>query len=247
MLKLVSVNMEGEKHFPRILSLINSENPDIICLQECPESFQEYLHHFGYRCDFLAMMHKIQNDVEYLEGVVFASKIPFVTSHKYYYQPDYELPHAPIPTPETLKHYGYIIATLEHEGELYHLATTHIMITPDGMPTEHQTQGVKKLLSLVATEKPHILCGDFNMPRGYNPLYEDFIKVYSDTIPTEYTSSLDQNLHRLGKTPDLNAPIFDIYMVDYLFAKPEYTISDVRLQFGVSDHAGIVATISKTL
>lgn len=247
MLKLISVNMEGERHFPRILSLIKSENPDIICLQECPESFQRYLHDLGYRSDFLPMMHKIQNDVEYVEGIVFASKVPFATTHKYYYQPDYELPLQPIPTPKHQMHHGYIMATLEHESELYHLATTHIMDTPDGMPTEHQTQGVKKLLSLLQTEKSHVICGDFNIPRGYNPLYDEFTKSYIDTIPQEYTSSLDRNLHRLGKTNNLNVPIFDIYMVDYLFSKPEYTVHDIRLQFGTSDHAAIVATISKTV
>jgi endonuclease/exonuclease/phosphatase family metal-dependent hydrolase len=246
MLKMISVNMEGEKHFPRVLNLIKTEDPDIICLQECPQSFQDYLQTLGYRTDFLPMLYEIQNDVEYTEGLVFASKLPCATVHKYYYQPDYELPRHPVPTPPHARHHGYILASLEHEGELYHVATTHVMCTDDGMPTEHQTQGVKKLLSLLHTEKPHLICGDFNIPRGYNPLYEDFIKNYTDTIPAEYASSLDRNLHRLGNATNLNAPIFDIYMVDHLFIKPEYQVSDVRLQFGVSDHAAIVATIAKT-
>ncbi len=247
MLKMISVNMEGEKHFPLILSLIKTENPDIICLQECPESFQNNLHSLGYRSDFLAMRHHVQNDVEYTEGLVFASKLPFASTHKYYYQPDYELPTQPIPTPKPSMHHGYIMAVLEHQGELYNVATTHVMVTPDGSPNEHQTQGVKKLLSLVATEKSHVLCGDFNIPRGFNSLYEELTKVYLDVIPDHYKSSLDASIHRLGKLKNLNADIFDSYMVDYLFSKPEYTVSDVRLQFGVSDHAAIVANISKTI
>jgi endonuclease/exonuclease/phosphatase family metal-dependent hydrolase len=245
MLKLISVNMEGEKHFPRILSLVKAEDPDIICLQECPESFQNNLQTLGFRTDFIGMRYSVQNDVEYLEGVVFASKLPFATTHKYYYQPDYELPHSPIPTPKHLMHHGYILATLEHQSELFHIATTHIMDTPDGMPTEHQTQAVKKILHLLQTEKPTVLCGDFNMPRGFNPLYEEFTKNYTDNVPATHKSSLDQSLHRLGHEKDLNAPIFDIYMVDYIFSKPEYLVSDVRLQFGVSDHAAVIATVSK--
>ena len=169
MLKLISVNMEGEKHFPHILSLIKSENPSIICLQECPESFQKYLQDLGFRTDFLAMRHHVQNDVEYTEGLVFASNLPFASIHKYYYQPDYALPSQPVPTPDQLMHHGYIYASLEHNEELYHFANTHIMCTADGMPNEHQTQGVKKLLSLLQSEKPHLICGDFNIPRGYNP------------------------------------------------------------------------------
>ncbi|MBY0537894.1 endonuclease/exonuclease/phosphatase family protein [Patescibacteria group bacterium] len=245
MLKLISVNMEGEKHFPRILSLIHSENPDIICFQECPESFKNNLHNLGYRSDFLPMRYCIQNDVEYIEGLVFASKLQFASIHKYYYQPDYDLPKQPIPTPKPSMHHGYILATLEHNGQLYHIATTHVMWTPDGMPTEHQTQGVKKLLSLLQSEKAHIICGDFNMPRNVNPLYEEIVKNYTDTIPPEYMSSLDPTLHRLAKVQDLNAPIFDRYMVDYLFSKPDFAVTGVRLQFGISDHAAIVATIAK--
>lgn len=247
MLKLISVNIEGEKHYPLVLSLIKNENPDIICLQECPESFQNNLLALGYKSDFLAMMHEIQNDVEYTEGVIFASKLPFASVHKYYYQPDYDLPAQPTPTPHELKHHGYIFGTLEHQGNLYHIATTHVMVTPNGLPTEHQTQGVKKLQSLLSTEKTHVLCGDFNIPRGFNSLYDELTKTYIDTIPTDYKSSLDANIHRLGKLKqNLNAPIFDSYMVDYLFAQPEYMVSDVRLQFGVSDHAAVVATITKT-
>lgn len=239
--------MEGEKHFPKILSLINTEHPDVICLQECPESFQTNIQALGYTTNFLAMCFDIQNDVAYCEGLLFASKLPFHAIHKYYYQPDRTLPTQPVPTIKSQQHHGYIFGSIECAGELYNIATTHVMVTPDGMPTEHQAQGVKKLLSQVASEKPHIICGDFNIPRGINPLYEDLTKIYADAIPLEYASSLDRNIHRLGKNQNLNAPIFDTYMVDYLFAKPEYTILDVRLQFGVSDHAAVVGNIKMTL
>jgi endonuclease/exonuclease/phosphatase family metal-dependent hydrolase len=245
MITLVSVNMEGEKHFSRVLTLLKTENPDVVCLQECPESFQTYLQALGYRTDFLAMRHHVQNDVEYTEGLVLAHKSPFATTHKYFYQPDYELPSNPVPTPAQLMHHGYIIGAFEHENTLYHIATTHVMVTPDGLPNEHQTQGVKKLLSLLQIEKPHVLCGDFNIPRNINPLYTEFTKIYTDVIPPHYTSSLDRTLHRLGTAANLNAPIFDTYMVDYLFSTPEYEVPNVRLQFGISDHAAVVTRIHK--
>ncbi len=246
MLKMISVNMEGEKHFPRILNLITEESPDVICIQECPESFPEKLHKLGYTTDFMPMRYEIQNDVAYTEGLLFASKISFLAIHKYYYQPDRTIATNPVPTPKPLMHHGYIWATLEHKAEIYNIATTHVMVTPDGLPNEHQTQGIKKLTSLLQTEKSHIICGDFNIPRGINPLYSDLTKNYLDTIPQNYKSSLDISLHRQANVPDLNAPIFDSYMVDYLFSKPEYTVTDVRLQFGVSDHAAIIANIAKT-
>ena len=246
MLKLISVNMEGEKHFPRILKLIATESPDVICLQECPESFQDNLQAVGFTTDFMPMRYQIQNDVAYAEGLVFASKLPFTTSQKHYYQPDRLIAPTPVPTPKPLMHHGYILGIVESAHDIIQIATTHSMVTPDGLPTEHQTQGVKKLLSLLATEKSHVLCGDFNIPRNFNPLYDELTKVYTDMIPLEYPSSLDRSLHRLGKTPALTEPIFDSYVVDYIFSKPDYEVSDVRLQFGISDHAAIIANISKT-
>jgi endonuclease/exonuclease/phosphatase family metal-dependent hydrolase len=68
--------------------------------------------------------------------------------------------------------------------------------------------------------------------------------LYQDEIPKHYQSSLDRNLHRLGKVK-LDQPIFDKFMVDYIFAKPEYEVTGERLEFGVSDHAAVVAHIVK--
>lgn len=246
MLKLISMNMEGEKHFPRILTLIIAEQPDVICIQECTEEFLQKLEALGFHTTFCAQRWQIQNDVAYLEGNAIASKLPHTATIKYYYRPHATLPPT-VPTPNDLKHHNVIIATLiDTNGDSYIFATVHGIYTKNGLPDEHQTQGVKKLLSILATEKPHILCGDFNMPRGYNVLYEEYAKLYTDTIPLEYTSSLDRAFHIHGNNPSLTEPIFESYMVDYLFSKPEYTVTDVRFQFGVSDHAAIVATVSKT-
>ena len=71
------------------------------------------------------------------------------------------------------------------------------------------------------------------------------MSFYTDTIPANYTSSLDKTLHRKGDDPS-RAHLFTDFMVDYLFTKPDYQASDVRLEFGISDHAAVVATISKT-
>ena len=108
-----------------------------------------------------------------------------------------------------------------------------------------QTNSVEKLIALLSNRPAHILCGDFNIPRGYNSNYELITKHYTDTIPSTFTSSLDRTLHRDGSKTNLHTPIFDVYMVDYIFTKEPYQVSDVQLQFGISDHAGVIATISK--
>ena len=142
--------------------------------------------------------------------------------------------------------YPVVCATIARsDGQMYSIATVHLMVTPDGKEIPAQTASVKKLLKFLDTKEPHILCGDFNIPRGYNTNYHLFTDKYIDTIPHLYTSSLDRTLHRDGNNPELHSPIFDIYMVDYIFSQPPYSVSDVRLEFGVSDHAAVLAQISK--
>lgn len=238
--------MEGEKHFPKILNLIKTEGPDVICLQECPENFLEKLHQAGFYTTFAPVRRQIQNDVEYIEGNTIATKSEHQSVIKYYYQPDRTLPEQPVPTPNDLKHHNFILTQTEHtDGQTYNIATTHGIYTVNGLPTEHQTQGNKKMLSLLAQEKAHVLCGDMNIPRNVNILYNDIIQSYQDTVPTEYKASLDRAIHIHGKNPNLTEPIFDNYMIDYIFSKPGYIVSNVRLQFGVSDHAAVIAEIEK--
>jgi hypothetical protein len=79
------------------------------------------------------------------------------------------------------------------------------------------------------------LFGDFNAPRG-KEIFSIFTEKLKDNIPLNYETSLDENLHRAGKLT---------YMVDGCFTTPEYVASDVELRFGVSDHAAVLATITK--
>ncbi len=144
------------------------------------------------------------------------------------------------------KSYPVITTTFSPDGATYTIAAIHLFDTWNGEASPAQDASVTALLTYLATLPPHILCGDCNMPRGYNTNYERFITRYTDEIPHTYTSSLDRTLHRAGTRTDLNAPIFDIYMVDYLFSESPYRVSDVRLEFGVSDHAAVIASITIT-
>jgi len=125
------------------------------------------------------------------------------------------------------------------------VVTTHLVDTEHGQTDSFQTQLLAKLLTELDQLPPHLLCGDFNMPRGFNSLYPKITNFYTDAIPRHYKSSLDQSLHRLG-TATLDEPIFEKYMVDYIFTKPPYTLKTVGLRFGVSDHAAVVAELSET-
>lgn len=42
----------------------------------------------------------------------------------------------------------------------------------------------------------------------------------------------------------IDQPIFEEYMVDYIFTQSPYWADNVKLKFGVSDHAAVIAEIN---
>lgn len=245
-MKLLTVNMEGVTHLERIKRLIIDERPETICLQEAPETFTSTLHELGYTTCFTPMIIRQQLGQEFLEGVMIASQYDFTAESSYYYRAQPNIVYFDDANkPNTISH-PILLATITTPNEgIFTVTTTHVMVTIGGKEDEHQQRGVAALLAQLASKGPHILCGDFNMPRGYNRLYPEVCRHYTDTIPAHYQSSLDRNLHRHANNPNLNQPIFDIFMVDYIFTQPPYVAQNVRLQFGVSDHAAVIANITK--
>lgn len=142
-----------------------------------------------------------------------------------------------------IKH-GVLYADILCNDGLFKIATTHFTWTPQGeAPSEEQVLSMKAFLEKMQNMEPHIICGDFNIPRTENVLYGELTKHYTDAVPATYASSLDPSLHTLGNTPE-KRHLFESFMVDYVFTQPPYTASDVRLEFGLSDHAAVVATIT---
>jgi endonuclease/exonuclease/phosphatase family metal-dependent hydrolase len=247
MLKLISLNIETNKHYEKILPFFIKENPDVICLQEAPESFSTELQKLGFETYFAPMFlldDLVGEDISEV-GLLIASKFPFEAKANYYHKPAEKII---IHERENLNGTvaaAYIFFNIKTPKGIYNIATTHPLKTENGPENEFQNNHIKSMLSLLSEEPPHIICGDFNIPRGYNSNYIEMTNKYSDNIPGSYCSSLDRNIHRLGKEK-ISRPIFDIYMVDYIFTQPPYQAENVRLEFGVSDHAGIVAEIQKT-
>ena len=84
-----------------------------------------------------------------------------------------------------------------------------------------------------------------NIPRHHNFLYEKFLEQYKDNIPAEYKSSLDKSMHLFGNDSEKNV-LFTDYMVDYIFSQAPYRVQNVRLEFGISDHAAVIADVFKS-
>jgi endonuclease/exonuclease/phosphatase family metal-dependent hydrolase len=245
-MKLINLNVELDEHITRALPFIDREQPDVLCLQEASDSYSTALFDRGYTVTKIAHVLKQTPDGEILTDYdMIATKSPHTAKCQYYYKPEGDLQFEDINNKRKTNRQGLVVATFRHHETDFTVATTHFTWTPEGaVPNAAQLSDMEEFLKIVETLPPHIMCGDFNIPRHHNPLYERLTAVYTDNIPQEYTSSMDKNLHRLGSDPH-KENLFTDFMVDYIFTKPPYVTKNVRLEFGVSDHAAVVCEVAK--
>ena len=243
-MKLVSLNVEGERHWGDVIPLLEREDPDIICLQEVFELSLENIHALGYSSIFSPTTVMERGGVFSEFGIAICTKNS-IHDHKvfpYDSNTDRVTYYNDSQKSETVLS-NILIISVKHGQEGYLIGTTHFTWAPDGAhPSPEQEQDMALFLKTVSKFPPHVMCGDFNIPRGVNPLYDKLMQVYTDEIPQHYTSSLDPDKHHLGNNPDL-AVLFDEYMVDYILSQPPYRATNVRLEFGISDHAAVIGTI----
>lgn len=239
-IKLISLNVEGAKHLDRVLPFLIKEQPDAIALLEAPEFFAVMLSNLGYHTSFAPMMIRTQGDQVFQEGVLIASRKPHDSHPHYYYRANPDI----VPFVKDDKRNSISHVALHAEIDGVHLVATHFTWNPSGEAADvHQKHDMQMMLKYLAQLPPHILCGDMNIPRAENELYDVLCGRYTDNVPATYHTSLDRNLHRLGNDSDLSK-LFDRFMVDYVFTQDAYAATDVRLEFGVSDHAAVVAHVS---
>ncbi len=236
-MKLISVNIEGQKHLERIRSFLISEKPDVVCLQEV------------YECDLPAIAELFSMQYHFAphhsgrvinsdKGIaILAPEFQLVTSKHFAGRELASQKVNPEENCESQYHHNtiqLITSEIMYEGHVFRFNTTHLPVTREGEVAWFQLEAVDRLMIELKQQPELILCGDTNAPRGR----EAFAKMaaeYKDNIPTEYTSSIDGDLHQAG-------PIE--FVVDALFTTPGYQADNVRYVSGVSDHCAIVADIS---
>jgi endonuclease/exonuclease/phosphatase family metal-dependent hydrolase len=246
-MKLISLNVEGRMHTDKIFPFLSAESADVVCLQEATESYIAYLEQLGYHTSFVPRCIREDDGNEFIDGLLFAAKVQPTIEVYCYYKPD-----APIeresfdhaternPTPRHI-----IVGNVHIDGMSHTIGTTHFTWTKDGeVACAAQQEDMGRFIDCVTQLPAHVMCGDFNIPRDYNSLYEKLMSLYIDETPREYTTSLDSQYHRL-RTDPLKQELLNRFMVDYVFQTGGYRVQNVRLQFGLSDHAAVVAEVGR--
>lgn len=227
------------------MPLIKMELPDVLCMQEAGTPYQDELEALGYQVTFAPRSIRTHADEEFTDGLLFASRLPAtVTSFNFY------TPHAGVLLEEFNEETGrynmpgqVLLGAVVHNKKTYQIGTTHFTWTRNGdVPCAAQQIDMQNFLTLVHKFPAHIMCGDFNIPRATNRLYNDVVAVYRDEIPRTVTTSLDAEFHRLKDIPE-KSYLLKQYVVDYVFSQPGYTVQGIRQIFGVSDHAATLCEI----
>lgn len=250
MKKLLTLNVEDDKHLERIKPFIAEENPDIVCLQEVFREDVLWLVGTEFQVEFMPMCLKPRRDggLAY-RGIAVCTRSPaWKVVRDYYFQPNTTLiPADDMDTESKRKTYwhGVVGATIDDNGLDMTIFTTHFTWTPNGLSNEFQAQDMKRLLAFMAEMPPHLICGDFNIPRKQNSMYPLLTAHYADNVPSEIETSIYVPLHRIKDDP-VESERISHFMVDYIFSTPgAYNVTDVQMRANVSDHYGIVATIER--
>ena len=235
-IRFISVNIERDKHLDRIEKLLMESNADLVCLQEVMQyDVNRLAKTQGYH-DFFSATTRHKAGDDNWEGILILSRYPFVTTQVHQYAGP-EVPavydKSSTTTLQQTRRYLLQVCEIALDNQTYRIANTHFTWSRDGQADDYQRQDVQKMLSYLQAYPSFVLSGDFNAPRG-REIFSTIAECYKDNIPEHYETSLDKDLHRCGYLP---------YMVDGLFSTPDYTIRDVELVFGVSDHAAVRAVI----
>lgn len=239
-LSLISVNIENRKHLSTAVPFIEARKPDVLCLQEVPEEdLAAFAQAAGAAHSYFAPMILVDGKPQ---GIALLSRFPFTAREAYYHHSRETVREFVRSDEESSEAFVLLMADIDAPDGPYRIGTTHFVWTPHGEADEFQRNALAQLEPLLAAEKPFVLCGDFNAPRG-GEIANRLTALYPDAIPPEYATSIDAHLHRAGQTcPECLAD----KMVDHLFMNPEYCAEHVELVSGVSDHMAIVAVLHRS-
>ena len=244
MIKLISLNIEGDNHLDKAVNFLKREKADVVCLQEVFQRdvplLEQSLEMYGEYAP--SMLVREENDSRLSPrgswGLLFLSRDRPVEINRYYYVgSEDDLPVYANDDPNSNNRI-LLVGKVIRTGQDFTIATTHFTWSDKGQVTEEQRMDLFALFNAF-TEKyitECVFCGDFNAPRG-GEIFSEISKRFKDNIPADILTTLDPDLHKFKNLQ---------WVVDGFFSTPKYIISDVRVVDGVSDHKAIVCLITKS-
>lgn len=141
-----------------------------------------------------------------------------------------------------------ICATVIKDGARFDVATAHGMWVRGGVVNDIQRQSTGRLLHFLDKERSRrkglVLAGDLNIGRG-GEIYQMFVKKgFHDCVPDKIDNTLDPDHPSVRNGLKVVIDYIMTYGAD-LFGDV-YSVSEVMLLSGVSDHCALSATVART-
>lgn len=237
-LELSTLNMDLRNNLDRVLDFLNRMRPDVQCLQEVYEGDLQRFDMFDNRYYVPMTRHAVDGeDISVGMAILVGPGVRVLewTSGYYLGEPGPVVRLDPTTMESRRATEKRVVGSclVEKDGVRYRIATTHFSWVPRGEPDDYQRTDVRNMLCLI--DNDFVLCGDFNAPRG-GEIYATITERLRDNIPLEYDTSIDPALHKVRGLRS---------MVDGVFSSAEYHVSNVRMTFGVSDHAAVNCTVRR--
>lgn len=188
-LRLITLNIEGDKHFDQVFPFLHEQTADVVCLQEV---FEADLHLFtetlGGSIHFrpltnMTLEHQDNHAPRGLWGIAIWLRdgLPAEKINTHYYRGS-ETQALESADPGMGACRAALVATCLFEKASYTVATTHFTWTPDGAADDRQRADYNNLMEYLANTPELILCGDFNAPRG-GEIFTAFTSRFTDNLP----------------------------------------------------------------
>ncbi|MBL8271913.1 endonuclease/exonuclease/phosphatase family protein [Steroidobacter sp.] len=235
-IKLLTLNVENDRHLARVQAVIAKHLPDVVCLQEALQESCAYLASSGgYAVKYaLSGLQTREPGLERAWGVAVLTRVPVREQTIRYYSEDSRIRILRDPNDPRR---ALIVTELEHQGLAYRIATTHFTWTADGHINELQKADFPRLKQVLSSYSDYVLCGDFNAPRG-REMFSRFVAELplTDHLPASVTSTLDPQFHKVA---DLQLA------VDTIFSTEHYDVLECQVLEGISDHKALLARIER--
>jgi endonuclease/exonuclease/phosphatase family metal-dependent hydrolase len=239
-LAFASINIERSKHLSRVATFLRAHAPDVVCLQELVANDLAALRdELGYKHHFYVPMCRFPDPSgPRTIGIGVFSHHAFLSAEGISYGGKGSgldvVDRTSAESRFQTNRYSIALVRIGLGDDVFTIGTTHFPWTDNANTTDFQRTACDNLLRMLEG-RSLVFAGDFNAPRD-GEIFNRLAKVWTDNIPPAYTSSLDRTLHRVGHRE---------LMVDGLFSTAEYSVSEVALHEGVSDHRAVTALVGK--
>ncbi len=230
-IKLISLNIEGNKHLELVSQFLRKEQAHVVCLQEVFETDINFIKGNSYKYHYFVPM-KRYSPFTSAKGLLTLSMLAPEKSTIEFYQGHKET--IPVlPKGMQTANLSLLTLTIKKQKDVFRFINTHFAWSSKAKTTQLQRTNLKRMLSILTDIKQFILCGDFNSPRG-GEIWSELARYYHDNVPSYIESTIDSNLHRKKGLK---------LVVDGIFSTKQYGVRDVTIQKGISDHKALVSHV----